>query len=191
MAVKSSGPLSLTEIHNEFQRGYSLGAHRNVPWYVSGGSGQFPGSNISMGQFLGKSSVPPVATIGVYGAVDDSAILYPTNSAGTIIGTGQGIGTNYADKVYNGLFQYFTGFIPENGYYYFRIDVTNVGSSSNAGVSIYWPDGTSCELIANLSNSFTFYPNGFTRDGWVHNGPWWRFSGSYSSASGLFRLIVR
>ena len=191
MAIKSSGPLYLSEIHNEFQLGYSLGAHRNIAWHVSGGSGQFPAANIAMSQFLGKSKNPLVATIGVYGSVDDSAILYPTNSAGQIIGAGQGIGSAYADKVYHAAFQYFTGFVPENGYYYFRIDVTNAGSSTNAGVCVYWPDGTSCELVANLANSFTFYPNGFTRDGWTHPGPWWRFSNSYNNASGLFRLVVR
>lgn len=191
MALPASGPISLAAINNEFGYGLNLGAYRNVPWYISGGNGQFPPNNLAMSLFHNKSKNPPVATIGVYGSVDDSAILYPTNSAGQIIGSGQGIGSAYADKVYHAAFQYFTGFVPENGYYYFRIDVTNAGSSTNAGVSIYWPDGTSCELIANLVNSFTFYPDGFTRDGWVHPGPWWRFSSGYSNASGLFRLIVR
>lgn len=130
-------------------------------------------------------------SIALYSAKDDSAILYPTNSSGQIIGAGQSVGGTVSNKNYIAQLKTYDGFVPENGYYYFRVDVTNANSGNNAGVSIYWPDGTPCTKVADLLNGFTFYANGFTDDGWVHPGPWWRFSGSYTAANALFRIPVQ
>lgn len=130
-------------------------------------------------------------SLNFYTSVDDSAILYPTDANGNIIGAGQSVQSTYSNKNYYGKLTTYHGFFPYSGYYYFRIDVSNANTGNNAGVSVYWPDGTSCSKVRDLTNGFTFYPNGFNDDGWVHHGPWWRFSGSYTAANALFRIPVQ
>lgn len=130
-------------------------------------------------------------SIGVYVAVDDNGIITPCDSNGNPIAVAQPLYTNYADKVYTGVLATYNGFLPYNGYYYFRITVTNAGTSNNAGFSLYWPNNVSCELVWNITNSFVFYPNGFNDDGWLHVGPWWRYGGSYSNATAFFRIPVQ
>lgn len=136
---------------------------------------------------------PCSINIQVYSCVDDGGTLYPADAAGNIIGPAQGISAGPmvgGGKTYSHAFVTYSGFLNYGGYYYFQANITNV-SRDNAGLSIYWPDGTSCQLVRAIQLGFNFYPNGFEQSGWVHPGPWWKFSSGGSLGIGLFRIVAR
>ena len=62
MTIKSSGPLSLTDINTEFQLGTSIGVHHGVRWYLdNGNTGVFSNTTLSFSDFYGKRKNSPVS----------------------------------------------------------------------------------------------------------------------------------
>lgn len=67
MTIKSSGPLSMSEINAEFGRGYNLNAHRNIQWWLDDNStGTFSSGTIGMNEFYGKRSNPLITSGSFY-----------------------------------------------------------------------------------------------------------------------------
>jgi hypothetical protein len=61
MTIKSSGPLSMTEINSEFGRGTNLGSYRGTPWYTdNGGSGFFSSGALPYSEFYNKKLAPVI-----------------------------------------------------------------------------------------------------------------------------------
>ena len=60
MTLPLSGPLRISQINTEFNRGTNLTAYRGTVWYTdSGSSGNFSTSNLNYGQFYGKRPTAP------------------------------------------------------------------------------------------------------------------------------------
>lgn len=61
MTLPATGSLSISQIHTEFGRGLNLGAYLGTAWFTdAGGSGTFPGGQISISDFYSKRVNSPV-----------------------------------------------------------------------------------------------------------------------------------
>lgn len=61
MTIKTSGPISMDDINNEFGLGRNLNSYRGVQWFRDDNSqGTFGTSSISMNEFYSKRSTSPV-----------------------------------------------------------------------------------------------------------------------------------
>jgi hypothetical protein len=60
MTLPLSGPLKISEINAEFNRGTNLTSYQGTVWYTDGGSsGNFSSTNLNYGQFYGKRPDAP------------------------------------------------------------------------------------------------------------------------------------
>lgn len=60
MTLPLSGPLKISEINAEFNRGTNLTSYQGTVWYTDGGSsGNFSSTNLNYGQFYGKRPTAP------------------------------------------------------------------------------------------------------------------------------------
>ena len=98
MTIKSSGPLSLTDINTEFQLGTSIGVHHGVRWYLdNGNTGVFSNTTLSFSDFYGKrknSPVSPGSTSYTPGTYTFTVPYYNTIVIDTWAGGGGGGGGN-------------------------------------------------------------------------------------------------
>lgn len=109
MTLPTSGPLSLNQINNEFNRGRDLGAYRGTTWYTdAGASGTFTSTNLGLNQFYGKRVDAPYR----YGS------LYVTSS--------------YS----GGVFTVFTYIFSGQPGAYFEIYVTSTTSGQPLGLTL-------------------------------------------------------
>ena len=61
MAIKSSGPISMDDINNEFGLGQNLNSYRGVKWWLDNNTtGNFPTGQITFNDFYSKRKDSPV-----------------------------------------------------------------------------------------------------------------------------------
>lgn len=74
-----SGPISISQINAEFNRGNNLGAYRGTTWFRDNGTtGTFSSGAISMSEFYGKRKTAPVtiSLAGIQNNTFDYDIVY-------------------------------------------------------------------------------------------------------------------
>ena len=110
MALPASGPLSMSDINNEFGRGLRLSLYRNTQYYTSSaGPLTFPTSPISFNNFYGtqvNNPVPPALRLDVATPTSGSFVVPPETLAGTvysyaIVGGGGGTPIIEARAIYS------------------------------------------------------------------------------------------
>jgi hypothetical protein len=81
MTLPLSGPLKISEINAEFNRGTNLTSYQGTVWYTDGGSsGNFSSTNLNYGQFYGKRPTAPY----LYGTGSGTWGGVPTPTQGVV-----------------------------------------------------------------------------------------------------------
>lgn len=168
MTIKSSGPLSLSEINDEFARGRNLNAYRGTSYYnTNGTAGTFSSSSISISHFYNKAAARPTFSFRYI-----------------IVAGGGGGGSGVQDNVGGGGAgggggQVYTGY----GNFYLASSASiTIGSGGTRGY--YGPNGTYDEYGNPINGYNAAQRGGETQFTWNDSGSFIRAYGGYPGATG-------
>lgn len=152
MTIKTSGFLRITDIKNEYNKGYDLANYKGVSWYWNayGNLGAFSTSNLNMKQFFGKSSQ---VIINLTISADTQNYDVKTSAGGTYVAGFTTINLTINSGIY-------------------------VGSSSTGSYAMTVTGFTSGDTINIINNGFIIGAGGNGGNGGTGSGQSGRTAGS-------------